>query len=588
MSSLSTRIISRSEQKRFDEPRLKYVQDVKGVAQHVEPAQLIRMRMKWSTISFLTASLLAAVTSSLDLQLPHPHPPCSPGFFPANSTAKAACVCNNGSFDSMLICSANKTAYISSQKQWIGNVSGVIVMGVADYIHRETDKQYLYLPTEWEELNEKICGSINRKGVLCGSCVEGYGPSKAHMYKCVKCNEGSEVTNWLLYIALEYLPLTIFFVILLLFDVRVTSGLGNALIFYAQMTTTAFTIEDDNIFPLGYTASVVISAIYRLPYNMWNLEFLSYYVPPYCLSPHLDSYSIMALDYAVAVYPMILIIVFSFFLYLYDRGCVPIIYLCYPLRRLLNWVEKKTQLRRSIIGVFTTFIIISYTQFVFTAITIFTTNHLYNKEGAYASGAIPFYKGDTKFSAPSMVFFVSLSAVVLTVFGFLLPLLLIYPSVIQFLHRRTKWEWLVRLVPYGKFQEFLQGFHGCYKDGSNFDGDFRWFSGIFLLLRVIFYFIFSFTDTAMTQNTVMATLCFFLILLITIMKPFKRTIDNTVNVGVLSLLGMIAVLQMFNTHLIDYDMEISMEVYATQYILILVPLLAIGGPLCDEVLQDHC
>ena len=40
----------------------------------------------------------------------------------------------------------------------------------------EVNGMYIQLPNNVSELNDLMCGSMNRKGRVCGECVDGYAP----------------------------------------------------------------------------------------------------------------------------------------------------------------------------------------------------------------------------------------------------------------------------------------------------------------------------------------------------------------------------------------------------------------------------
>ena len=71
-----------------------------------------------------------------------------------------------------------------------------------------TDPGYIRLPNRISELNDYMCQQMNRKGLLCSECIEGFGPSPTSPgYVCSNCTD-----NWsgaLLYILIALLPVTL-------------------------------------------------------------------------------------------------------------------------------------------------------------------------------------------------------------------------------------------------------------------------------------------------------------------------------------------------------------------------------------------
>ena len=79
----------------------------------------------------------------------------------------------------------------------------------------------------------KTCSYLHRSGTLCGECMGGYVPP-AYSYKmeCIKCPHNHH--NRLKYVAVAFLPLTVFMIIILVFRVSVSSPKLHALAFALQ------------------------------------------------------------------------------------------------------------------------------------------------------------------------------------------------------------------------------------------------------------------------------------------------------------------------------------------------------------------
>ena len=53
---------------------------------------------------------------------------------------------------------------------------------------------------------------------------------------------------------------------------------------------------------------------------MWNLDFFRALYTPFCLHPETTTLQILALDYVVAVYPLVLLVVVYLFVKLHDSN----------------------------------------------------------------------------------------------------------------------------------------------------------------------------------------------------------------------------------------------------------------------------
>ena len=97
-----------------------------------------------------------------------------------------------------------------------------------------TESLYIKPPDNLIELNEYMCGPLKRKDLLCRECIEGFGPSlTSYHYECSNCTG-----VWYgvpLYLVLELVPVTIFYLIILTFQIKVTSAPMTCFIMYSQL-----------------------------------------------------------------------------------------------------------------------------------------------------------------------------------------------------------------------------------------------------------------------------------------------------------------------------------------------------------------
>ena len=107
--------------------------------------------------------------------------------------------------------------------------------------------------------------------LLCSHCKEGLGiPVFSYTLHCLPCLES--LSGWLLYIFLALFPTTLFFLIVIIFQIRVTSAPMNAFIFacqsdlnFALMHMPYLMLECITICPSALV--IVLSTI------LWILEF---------------------------------------------------------------------------------------------------------------------------------------------------------------------------------------------------------------------------------------------------------------------------------------------------------------------------
>ena len=95
------------------------------------------------------------------------------------------------------------------------------------------------LPTNLSQLNDYMCGPLNRKGLVCSECADDFGPSATPFgYRCVNCTN-----TWYgvpLFLFLEFVPITVFYLIVLVFQISVTSAPMPCFIISSQFIIATF------------------------------------------------------------------------------------------------------------------------------------------------------------------------------------------------------------------------------------------------------------------------------------------------------------------------------------------------------------
>ena len=128
---------------------------------------------------------------------------------------------------------SNQSAVVLGSCVTYNQATNETVVGHCPYNSHKADfgELYVKLPQNISLLNEFMCSALNRTGILCSHCKEGLGiPVFSYTLHCLSCLES--LSGWLLYIFLAVFPTTIFFLIVIVFQVRVTSAPMNAFIFW--------------------------------------------------------------------------------------------------------------------------------------------------------------------------------------------------------------------------------------------------------------------------------------------------------------------------------------------------------------------
>ena len=81
-----------------------------------------------------------------------------------------------------------------------------------EYTTNMTNVMYSLLPKDPTQLNETTCGPYNCEGILCEHCTEGFKPAAYSTdFRCVNCTDILTGSAIILYLVLELVPVTLFF-----------------------------------------------------------------------------------------------------------------------------------------------------------------------------------------------------------------------------------------------------------------------------------------------------------------------------------------------------------------------------------------
>ena len=370
------------------------------------------------------------------------------------------------------------------------------------------------------ELNdEEVCRSFNRTGLMCGECIAEHAPSVySYDLACVECKDYKY--NWLKYIAVAYLPLTAFYILMIVLRVSVNSGPMVVYVTISQMIAAPgifqFLINTHHFRYRGVTSMIWMSF-----YSVWNLDFWRGAYEPFCLHPDMSILQTISLDYAVAVYPLVLISITYCLVRLHDRYIV-FSRLWLPVYRCCSTFRRKWNIRESLVNAFATFFILSYVKIMNVSFDILTLSPCYyNESGNKNSNSHLFINGSMTPFTKEHIPYAILAIVMFLIFNFLpLVLLCVYPSrCFQKCLNCTKCQ-------YRTLHVFMDIFQGCYKETPR---DCRYFAGFYLLLRFINLMVYSVTLNPL-YFTFMVCIFMIAVLLVAICKPYKHKIRNTIDI----------------------------------------------------------
>ena len=450
---------------------------------------------------------------------------------------------------------------------------GLYYAGRCPFRHTEnnTDRVFSELPGDPDLLNDTMCRPYNRKGLLCGRCIDGYGPAVYSLdMKCANCSKISTVSAISLYLFLELIPITLFFMCVVLFRLNVTAGPLLGYMSFCQMCYTYFLegglpLYDYILSHVSTPLRIVISSSLTLS-GFWALRFFKVVIPPFCISSKLTGIHIQMLNLVTAIYPVILVIITYILMELHGRNYRIIHIIWSPFRICVKKLKITSVTSDAVVHAFATFILLSASTLSFNVIFVFnnipvlrSTDGTIHKKVMYNDPTI------TSFSREHILY--CALAVVVTTFLVLIPslLLCVYPTRI--------YGCLSRVVSGRKrlaITAFAEALNNCFKDGLNGTRDYRALAGFILAVIFVGGLIKKIVAITMVIDSAFASLLVltFFSFIISYVRPCKLTIANlslSYHFIVIGILGIAS-------HRWIHDLSVSTE--ALENIFIFLPVIS--------------
>ena len=326
-------------------------------------------------VSFLLINMLTMCADSSDL------PTCPVWTYPSPSGSK--CVCGDGILN-IIICNPETLAIQLTVKFFcfmVFDCNGVntTLLGTCPYGGLQTLPRTFSMSQIYED--SSLCSFYNRKGQLCGECAENYTlPGYSYYLGCVKCNNYNN--GWIKFIFAAFLPLTIFYILVIIFRISVTSSTLNAFVMVSQIVASPPVIRNiysHNLVSGPYHVSYFSQLILQLAITIvtiWNLDFFRSWYGYICIHPELKYQQILLLEYATAIYPLFLILLTFILVKMHDNFAF-VVWLWKPFHRCLAVFRRQWNIRSYLVHAFATFIVLSYVKILNTSFELLRPSQLY-------------------------------------------------------------------------------------------------------------------------------------------------------------------------------------------------------------------
>ena len=494
-----------------------------------------------------------------------------------NKYHNSSCVCGSSRYGT-IICKDSEslvrilTCHCMSRSE--SSKSGGIVEGMCPYLC--TNGFYTDIEPDFDFFKDDLCNKVisqNRTGQLCGRCKEGHAPSAySYSFMCADCTDYRH--NWIKYVAIAYVPITLLYILVITFRLSALSASMNATIFISQIFSCPAVMSMLSVFVYYSEKSPVdqnhidlklAERAIAVIYGVWNLDFFHLVFQPLCIHPNINILHIIALDYGVAFYPIVLILLTYVMVKLHDR-IVLLQSICSPIVKLLLCCSREWKVSSFFIETFGTFFLLSYVKVVNTSFAILMPVWVRNVTGDTV-GTFLYYNGTMRYFGPEHRPFMFLAVFMFTTFN-LLPLLLLclYPcrcfqSCLNCCRLNSQ-----------VLRTFMDAFQGCYKFEPY---DCRYWAGFYLFLRIAMLVIFAFTQTA--YFILIAGLFMMFVSCITaVVRPYKQTAYNVLEIVMFLIFSLVASsLTLVSMSAFD-QRYFSFASSMTAVLLILPPLYLVG------------
>ena len=304
----------------------------------------------------------------------------------------------------------------------LSNDMGEAVVGACPYHYFYCTPPCIHVPVS-NYINADFCRDYKRTS---GQCMDGYSPPVYSYYAvCIKCTQGTN--NWPKYLAVSLLPTTVFLFALTAIRFKATSPQLAGYIFLCQILTAPIVLRifvrspQTNNKHFGPTGDLYFAIL-----SIWNLDFFRLFYNPFCLHTNATTLQVLSLDYIIAVYPLLLIILTYTLVRLHYNNNRFVVWLWRPFIGCFARCRRQWDIQNSLVDAFATFLLLSYIKFLSVSFDLLTPTILWDSKASIAGIAL-YYDGSTDYGMHYLPY--ALMALSFSLVFTLLPILLLclYP-----------------------------------------------------------------------------------------------------------------------------------------------------------------
>ena len=299
--------------------------------------------------------------------------------------------------------------------------------------------------------------------------------------------------------------------LIIVLNIQLTSGTFNALVFYSQILTTVYPgLTLNTIFGnpscYYYDARILhFSKLFLIPFNILNLDFTLFLGDyPLCISSATTPLEAVLFRYVIGLYPLVLLLLLYVWITLYNKGYKVIVLITRPIHRLLARFWRMTNIEPSLPHSIASIYLLCFMQLAATSFTV-----------------IHFAIGNNYIFIWSRCL-TGIFAILVLILLVLIPMLYIQLYPFKLFHKLLECLHLNKLQILTSLGDV---FTGPYKNGTTNKLDYRYFAGIYLLLRIIILLL-HFIPILLIIPLLQASIFFLLCGVIVIFRPYQKLLNN--------------------------------------------------------------
>ena len=142
---------------------------------------------------------------------------------------------------------------------------------------------------------------------------------------------------------------------------------------------------------VSYLAQFLVQ-LFTAIVTIWNLDFFWSFYGYICIHPDLNYQQVLLLEYAIAIYPLFLILLTFILVKMHDNFAF-VVWLWKPFHRCLAVFRRQWNIRSYLVHAFATFIVLSYVKILSTPFELLTPSQLHDMHSNQIQKAYWYYDG---------------------------------------------------------------------------------------------------------------------------------------------------------------------------------------------------